>query len=338
MPSMVPMMSEIFLLDSLMPFMVSTTWPTTSPPVTATPEAAWASWLACLALSAFRRTVVPNCSMVAAVSSSALACCSVRWLRSWLPWAICALAEATLSAFPRTSITTRAKALCISPMAEIKGENSSRLESVTARVKSPSRTRWAVSLTSRTRPRSPLPMVQASSIKPTAMAMPITMTATRVLSAGPRTAATCALKVSCWYFTVSAICVNNALRAGMVLSTRNPKAPAVSPAVILAMFAPPTAQKLAVAPFNPSTRLRPSSVDTFFSKSAISASTVDLISPMLANVAARSSGVRESIAWRSCSEARVILSSKSAMRSSCGNSTFSARCVPASIRPSCWAV
>ena len=29
-----------------------------------------------------------------AVSCSAEACCSVRWLRSWLPWAICALAVA----------------------------------------------------------------------------------------------------------------------------------------------------------------------------------------------------------------------------------------------------
>ena len=37
------MMSEILRLDSLMPFMVSTTSPTTSPPLVATLEALWAN-------------------------------------------------------------------------------------------------------------------------------------------------------------------------------------------------------------------------------------------------------------------------------------------------------
>ena len=92
-----------------MPFMVSTTWPTTSPPLTATPEALSASWLACLALSAFCLTVDDNSSMEAAVSSSAEACSSVRWLRSWLPWAICAEAVATPSALPRTPPTMAAR-------------------------------------------------------------------------------------------------------------------------------------------------------------------------------------------------------------------------------------
>jgi len=55
-----------------------TTWPTTSPPLIATVEAPSASWLACLALSAFCFTVEPSCSIDAAVSSSALACSSVR--------------------------------------------------------------------------------------------------------------------------------------------------------------------------------------------------------------------------------------------------------------------
>jgi len=43
MPSMTPMMSAIFLDDSLMPFMVSTTCATTSPPLMATVDALVAS-------------------------------------------------------------------------------------------------------------------------------------------------------------------------------------------------------------------------------------------------------------------------------------------------------
>jgi len=105
MPSMTLMMSAILLLESLMFFIVSTTWPTTSPPLTATLDAPSASWLACWALSAFCLTVELSCSIEAAVSCSAEACCSVRWLRSRLPWAICDDAVATLSAFWRTPPT-----------------------------------------------------------------------------------------------------------------------------------------------------------------------------------------------------------------------------------------
>ncbi len=85
MPSITLMMSAICLELSLIPFIVSTTWPTTVPPLTATVEAPWANWLACLALSAFCFTVAPSCSIEAAVSSSADACSSVRPDRSWLP-------------------------------------------------------------------------------------------------------------------------------------------------------------------------------------------------------------------------------------------------------------
>jgi hypothetical protein len=63
-------------------FMVVTTSLTTSPPWIATDDALSASWLACLALSAFCRTVEPSCSIEAAVSSKADACSSVRPDRS----------------------------------------------------------------------------------------------------------------------------------------------------------------------------------------------------------------------------------------------------------------
>ena len=99
MPSIAPMMSAIFFELSLMPFIVCTTWPTTSPPSTATLLAPSASSLACWAFSAFCRTVALSCSIDAAVCCSALACCSVRALRSLLPWAFCELAVATDSKF-----------------------------------------------------------------------------------------------------------------------------------------------------------------------------------------------------------------------------------------------
>ncbi len=102
-------MSAILLLLSLMPRMVSTTWLTTSPPCTATVEALCANWLAWRALSAFCLTVEESSSMLAAVSSRALAWLSVRALRSWLPWAIWLLAAATDSEPERTVATTLAR-------------------------------------------------------------------------------------------------------------------------------------------------------------------------------------------------------------------------------------
>ena len=106
MPSITPMMSAMRRELSLMPFIVSTTWATTSPPRTAISLALWASWLAWRALSEFCRTVEPSCSIEAEVCSSALAWFSVREDRSILPWAIWALALATLSERWRTWLTT----------------------------------------------------------------------------------------------------------------------------------------------------------------------------------------------------------------------------------------
>ncbi|MNK52352.1 hypothetical protein D3C87_712830 [compost metagenome] len=88
MPSMTLMMSTIFFDESLIEAMVSTTCATTCPPLLATPDADCAIWLAWRALSAFCLTVLVSSSIEAAVSSSELACCSVRDDRSWLPAAI----------------------------------------------------------------------------------------------------------------------------------------------------------------------------------------------------------------------------------------------------------
>jgi len=148
------MMSLIRREDSEMPSIVVTTWRTTAPPCLATSAASAARPSAWRALSAFLRTVWPSCSMVAVVSCSALACCSVRPDRSWLPWASSSLALATLSALRRTPVTTRCKADCISDKACSSGANSSCTVGATGMVRSPSRTRSATFLATLMRWRS----------------------------------------------------------------------------------------------------------------------------------------------------------------------------------------
>ena len=88
MPSITLMMSTILREDALIDSMVCTTCPTTAPPLPATSDAAPASALAWRALSAFWRTVEVSSSIDEAVSSSELACSSVRDDRSRLPCAI----------------------------------------------------------------------------------------------------------------------------------------------------------------------------------------------------------------------------------------------------------
>ncbi len=126
MPSMVPMMSPILREASLMPFIVSTTWPTTAPPLTATAEASVAICLASRALSELCLTVESSSSIDEAVSSSALAWLSVRADRSWLPWAISALAVATPSEPARTLCTTAARPSFISTRSRSRAAISSR--------------------------------------------------------------------------------------------------------------------------------------------------------------------------------------------------------------------
>ncbi|HCI14226.1 MAG TPA: hypothetical protein DFK12_09770 [Gallionellaceae bacterium] len=82
------MMSTILRDESLIASIVATTSCTTAPPLAAISEAPIASWLACLAFSAFCFTVEVSSSMLEAVSSKLEACSSVRCDRSLLPAAI----------------------------------------------------------------------------------------------------------------------------------------------------------------------------------------------------------------------------------------------------------
>jgi hypothetical protein len=115
MPSIIPVMSAIFEELALMSVIVSTTWLTTVLPRCATSDALAASVLACCAFSAFCRTVEVNSSMLAAVSCSEAACCSVLDDRSWLPDAIWLEPVAMLSEAVRTWPINRTRLACISP-------------------------------------------------------------------------------------------------------------------------------------------------------------------------------------------------------------------------------
>ncbi|MNQ95917.1 hypothetical protein D3C85_1114980 [compost metagenome] len=113
MPSMTLMMSTILRDDSLIRSMVPITWPTTAPPLLATSDAVVASTLASRAFSAFLRTVLVSSSIEEAVSSSELACCSVRSDRSLLPVDISSAASETVSESWRTEDTTVVSDSCM---------------------------------------------------------------------------------------------------------------------------------------------------------------------------------------------------------------------------------
>ncbi len=137
MPSITAMMSTMRRELSLMPFIVVTTSPTTSPPLRATVLAPSASWLADNAFSAFWRTVEPSSSIDAAASCRADACSSVRMLRSLLPCEICAAATATLSEFSRTLPTTLTRLRCMAASALSNCAISSRPTTFTGVRRSP---------------------------------------------------------------------------------------------------------------------------------------------------------------------------------------------------------
>jgi hypothetical protein len=126
MPSIVPMMSAIFLLLVWIWSIVVTTWVTTSPPLRATLAAELASWLAVLALSALWRTVPVSCSIELAVCCRLDAVCSVRLDRSALPEATSTLATWIVSAAPRTWPTSACRRCCIAARARSRSAVSSR--------------------------------------------------------------------------------------------------------------------------------------------------------------------------------------------------------------------
>ncbi len=104
MPSITLMMSLIFLRESLMPFMVSTTWATTSPPWTATVEALCASWLAWRGVVGVLLDGGAELFHGGGGFFQRAGLLSVRATDRWLPWAISALAVATLSEPWRTLV------------------------------------------------------------------------------------------------------------------------------------------------------------------------------------------------------------------------------------------
>ncbi|KGR98564.1 methyl-accepting chemotaxis sensory transducer domain protein [Burkholderia sp. ABCPW 111] len=142
MPSITPMMSAIFCELSLISPIVPITRLTTSLPFSAISDALFASPLACRAFSAFCLTVAVSSSMLAAVSSSDAACCSVRCDRSWLPAAISWLAAAIDSAAWRIPPIVACRRPCMSRIAAIMLDLSPA-RTATGRLRSPDAIRAA---------------------------------------------------------------------------------------------------------------------------------------------------------------------------------------------------
>jgi len=134
------MISTTLRDDALMDAIFSTTWSTTAPPREATCEAESASWLACRALSAFCLTVEVSSCIDAAVSSSELACASVRDDRSRLPEAIWLDALAIESVPSRTWPTTLASSSFMARSARISMPDSEVSATSMRAVRSPDAT------------------------------------------------------------------------------------------------------------------------------------------------------------------------------------------------------
>ena len=108
------MISAIFPLAVLMESIATTALCTMFPPSSAFRCAPTANCLACWALSALLRTVLVNSSILAAVSSRLLACCSVLAERLLLPLEISPDPVVIRSAASRILATISARLLMVS--------------------------------------------------------------------------------------------------------------------------------------------------------------------------------------------------------------------------------
>ncbi len=143
MPSITPMMSEIFFDDALISSIVDTTCDTTLPPRVAISEAEFARPCAWLAASALWRRVLVSSSIELAACCRLPAVCSVRALRSWLPLATWVLATWICSVELRISHTMRVSESCILPSDAVSCADSSSPTARQAPVRSPEAMRSA---------------------------------------------------------------------------------------------------------------------------------------------------------------------------------------------------
>ncbi|MNT37064.1 hypothetical protein D3C72_1731820 [compost metagenome] len=118
-------MSAIFFELVLISLMVLTTSRITRPPWVAVCDASAASLLAWRALSALFFTVAVNSSILAAVSTTAAACCSVRDERSVFPSAISLAASDTCATLVRTSPIIARSVSFMRPIAPVNLPSSS---------------------------------------------------------------------------------------------------------------------------------------------------------------------------------------------------------------------
>ena len=121
-----------------------------------------------------------------------------------------------------------------------------------------------------------------------------------------------------WRFFSASSGASTLLRAGTVRSARNTNASAFLPSRISATFSVATLRNSAISGGIGAYASRPACVIIARPNSSSRCSTSRTLSATSASEAFISSGVRARIAWRSCSEARVTLSSSSPIRCSCG--------------------
>ncbi len=137
MPSMTPMISEIWADDDCTACMLRMTWAMVLPPSSATVALSLASWETVRVVSADCITVLEICSIAEADASRLAAACSLRRLRSIDALEISSLAYTRPLDAVRTSVTMPRSECCISASVIISAAASSEPQGRGVVVRSP---------------------------------------------------------------------------------------------------------------------------------------------------------------------------------------------------------
>src|SRR3989344_3532627 len=190
-----------------------------------------------------------------------------------------------------------------------RGLNSSRDASTTAVVRSPLRTRSATACDSATRRRRVAPMCHENSSSPIATTTTELTSARKVSLTSRPISARLASSSLDWCSFSLARTASTTLRVGIVDATRKSNAGSFFPSLINCRFCSATRQKASSPWVNSALSAFSDAEFTACWKPARSLSIRRLFSPISASVAARSSGVRTRMAWRTCKETRVTFNS-----------------------------
>ncbi len=295
-----------------------TTSVTACPPCEAISEALPARRLTLSALRALVSMAPVMLRACSAVASMASLCCPVTWLRSWLVWSSSEAALTTCAEVWRTRETTSFRRCCMPEMESNSLPNSSPGRTQTWVFNSPPAI-WRVTDWARAKApsimRSTDHTIQAaiSSTKvDKAASVILAMKATRSASA-MASAMSC-----CCHWRSSTIWPTMRSRAGTRSVLSSLKAPGTSPACTMPTACCPRRQNSTSAARIWAAISRPRSVVMLASNSSNSFIFCSRKATMRPTVAAASSGLVTSMAWRASSEMRNISTWMSEMRSICG--------------------